>query len=210
MSDLGRRVWELGTFRIDSVVSRRRVARLLGLESIAVVEDVFGGLQGGHADALQQMVRAVDPASFMHLVAALDSEEDGWFEDQKELVTLWTKFCEHQPAGERRWPQFELFVSRWQRGDDDQSGVRLQTVHRSQGREFKAVIVVGLNEGQFPDFRSQKREEEEAELRGFYVAVTRPSRLLLLSGLLERCRATVRGIEIHPVFCSWCLELRIE
>jgi superfamily I DNA/RNA helicase len=71
--------------------------------------------------------------------------------------------------------------AQWQRGDEKQEGVRLQTVHKSQGREFKAVALVGLNEGQFPDFRARTTQERRSELRAFYVAAARASRCLLLS-----------------------------
>lgn len=60
-------------------------------------------------------------------------------------------------------------------------GVRLLTVHKSQGGEFRAVAVIGLNQGRFPDFRATTDGALQAELRIFYVAVTRPSRVLLLT-----------------------------
>ncbi len=61
--------------------------------------------------------------------------------------------------------------------------MRLLTVHKAQGREFKAVAIVACNEGQIPDFRANGNEAMTAELRTFYVAITRPSRSLLLTRL---------------------------
>jgi len=63
---------------------------------------------------------------------------------------------------------------------------RLLTIHKALGREFRAVAVVGLNDGQLPDFRARTQEEKLAELRTFYVAVTRPSRILLLTRAARR------------------------
>ena len=60
-------------------------------------------------------------------------------------------------------------------------GVRMLTVHKAQGQEYKAVAVVGLNDGQLPDFRATSAEDQLSELRTFYVAVTRPTRVLLLT-----------------------------
>lgn len=181
MSDLGRQVWLIGTFRAESDVSRRRVARALGVERVESVDDVRDHLREPHADALRALVGLDRPQAFVTAVERLSFDDVGWFEDQQELREAWARFCDHQAAVDRGWPQFELFIARWQRGDDDQPGVRLQTVHKSQGREFTAVAVVGLNEGQFPDFRANSPHERQEELRAFYVAVTRPSRLLLLT-----------------------------
>ncbi len=66
-------------------------------------------------------------------------------------------------------------------GHPQAPGVRLLTIHKAQGREYRAVAVVGLNDGQLPDFRATSDAEMLSELRTFYVAVTRPSRSLLLT-----------------------------
>ena len=56
------------------------------------------------------------------------------------------------------------------------------TTHRSKGLEFRAVALVGLTQGSFPDYRALSDEQEiEAERRTFYVSLTRASRALLLS-----------------------------
>ena len=69
--------------------------------------------------------------------------------------------------------------------------MRLLTVHKAQGREYLAVAVVGLNDGQFPDFRAQSEAAFKDELRTFYVAITRARRVLLLSR--SRSRMTRYG-----------------
>ncbi|MGK2957332.1 MAG: 3'-5' exonuclease [Acidimicrobiales bacterium] len=58
------------------------------------------------------------------------------------------------PTSERTYGNFRQHIARCQRGDSLDPGVRLLTVHKAQGREFKAVVMVGCNEGQFPDFRA--------------------------------------------------------
>ena len=56
------------------------------------------------------------------------------------------------------------------------------TTHRSKGLEFRAVAVVGLTQGAFPDYRSLSDQQAlETERRAFYVSVTRASRALLLT-----------------------------
>lgn len=74
-----------------------------------------------------------------------------------------------------------MFCARAQRGDDLSPGVRLLTVHKAQGREYAAVAIIGLNDGQFPDFRAKTDAALRDELRTFYVAITRPRRILLLT-----------------------------
>ncbi|MGK2886845.1 MAG: 3'-5' exonuclease [Rhodococcus sp. (in: high G+C Gram-positive bacteria)] len=59
------------------------------------------------------------------------------------------------------------------------------------------------NEGQFPDFRAQGDEEILAERRTFYVAVTRPSRMLLVT----RAAARQTRLGIRPTDASTFLGL---
>jgi DNA helicase-2/ATP-dependent DNA helicase PcrA len=181
MSDIGRDAWLLGTFRPDSAVSVRRVMRELRLPTAESVHSVRAALESGGSEHLANVVGSASPRSFIETISQMESDEEGWYQDQGELRAVWTNFCDAQPESNRTWSQFELFIAQWQRGDDEKPGVRLQTVHKSQGREFKAVAVVGLNEGQFPDFRARDKLTLESELRAFYVATTRPSRCLLLT-----------------------------
>lgn len=59
---------------------------------------------------------------------------------------------------------------------NDESSVKLMTIHAAKGLEFAHVFIAGLEEGLFPDERSETRdtpEEREEERRLFYVALTR-------------------------------------
>ena len=60
-------------------------------------------------------------------------------------------------------------------------GVRVLTMHAAKGREFKVVILVGLREGSFPSFFAKTPRELDEERRLAYVAVTRTSRLLIMT-----------------------------
>lgn len=182
-SDFGRSAWLVGTFRPESPVSRRRISRTLGLDAVTTLMDLETELlRNGHAELSQLAVNS-SPADFISAIQEIDlgNEENNWYEDLEEIRAAWSAFCDDQPASNRTWPQFELFVSRWQRGDDTTAGIRVQTVHKSQGREYKAVAIVGLNDGQFPDFRARSKAERQSELRAFYVATSRPSRVLFVT-----------------------------
>jgi len=64
------------------------------------------------------------------------------------------------------------------RGDDDVGGgVTLSTIHRVKGREWDAVVLVGLRAGLIPHRRAEDVEEER---RVLHVAVTRARRELAL------------------------------
>lgn len=60
-------------------------------------------------------------------------------------------------------------------GDTSGSGaLNLSTFHRSKGREFRAVILLGMNNDVIPNWRSKNDAQKlNAERREFYVAVTR-------------------------------------
>ena len=58
--------------------------------------------------------------------------------------------------------------------DNLKNAVGLSTVHASKGLEYKAVFIVGCEEGIFPHWRSQESSAElQEERRLMYVAVTR-------------------------------------
>lgn len=65
-------------------------------------------------------------------------------------------------------------------------GVRVLTVHAAKGLEFRAVFVVGMNDGTFPDYRSLTGDGLLEERRTAYVAVTRASRALWLTRPRQR------------------------
>ncbi len=61
-----------------------------------------------------------------------------------------------------------------------QDGLGLITVHSAKGLEFDVVVVMGMVEGIFPDYRAKGLSLEE-EKRNAFVAITRSMRLLAMS-----------------------------
>ena len=121
-----------------------------------------------------------------------DAEAANWETDVIQFSSSWAQFDGLTARSELTWANFKLHCSRTQRGHDLAPGVRLLTVHKAQGREYAAVGVVGLNEGQFPDFRATSESDLKDELRTFYVAITRPHRVLLVT------RASARDTRYGP------------
>jgi DNA helicase-2/ATP-dependent DNA helicase PcrA len=67
--------------------------------------------------------------------------------------------------------------------DAHQDAVQVSTVHGFKGHEAEAVFIAGLDEGWFPHPQALGAGPEglQAEIRAFYVALTRARRLLYLS-----------------------------
>lgn len=140
---------------------------------------------------LAPLVDATELAEFMGVVRSLDGD-DGWLEDREFLGLLERSYGRRVERRARSLGSFRVFVQRELGGRDLEEGVRLLSIHRSQGREYRAVAVVGLNDGQLPDFRATSEEDIAAERRVFYVALTRPTRCLLLT------RSRTRSTRIGP------------
>jgi DNA helicase-2/ATP-dependent DNA helicase PcrA len=75
-------------------------------------------------------------------------------------------------------------------GEPDDDKVVLSSIHQAKGLEWSRVIVMGLSEGRFPNYRSTATEEWlEEERRLFYVALTRAkNEIALVYPMLARDR----------------------
>lgn len=74
-----------------------------------------------------------------------------------------------------------------QNEEEAKNAVKISTVHASKGLEFKAVFVVGAEEGLFPISRAFSSEADmEEERRLMYVAVTRSKQFLTISSADSR------------------------
>ena len=86
---------------------------------------------------------------------------------------------------------------------DAPEGVRLLTVHASKGLEFKAIFIVGLEEGLFPHERASrapKIEDAEEERRLFYVAITRAKERVYLTHASQRTLFGSRNFSVPSEF----------
>jgi DNA helicase II / ATP-dependent DNA helicase PcrA len=118
-------------------------------------------------------------------------------------------WLERHPDGTRRLrvlgrlrqlaQQVELPLAEWLDGaaigEDlvpiDEEAIHLSSVHLAKGREWRATFAVGLEEGLVPHHRAIAAADADGdalneELRGLYVAVTRPRERLFLTACLRR------------------------
>ena len=168
--------------------------------------DALRARASDHLEILIPLLDADSPSAFVRTLEECDLPETardellaGWRADRRLIEEAWSEFTNTTPSAERSWTRFALHFDRAQRGRDLGPGIRLLTVHKAQAREFKAVAVVGMNDGQFPDFRATSIEEKQAELQAFYVASTRASRVLVLTRALVRpTRFGARMTEASP------------
>lgn len=110
--------------------------------------------------------------------------------DRELLAARWATYKNSTES--RNWTWSGVVMSILDKPREDLDGIRVSTVHAAKGLEFRAVAVVGLNEGSFPDFRNTSSQDDLAsERRLAYVAATRASRALLLTR--PRARATRFG-----------------
>ncbi len=118
---------------------------------------------------------------FSNSIRNISVNNKEWNEDSKKISEWWANYRSTTRAPNRSFQGLMSYIFHAQRTRPSDRGVRLLTVHRAKGLEFKAVAVVGLNQRFFPDYRNLDLPKLDEERRAFYVAITRASRTLLLT-----------------------------
>ncbi len=108
-----------------------------------------------------------------------------------ELITPWRvlarnteqewEICAEMISATEPAKSLDLSLAQFAGRADSARRVTLSTLHSAKGREFDAVIMYGVNNGDFPNKRDRKTELGMREARrSFYVGVTRPRKELCL------------------------------
>lgn len=82
--------------------------------------------------------------------------------------------------------------------------VQLSTIHAAKGLEYKAVIIVSVNEKVIPHARSLNPNQIEEERRLLYVAMTRAKEYLFL---ISTSKTTMRGYTIEQTVSRFVNEI---
>lgn len=180
----------LDALSLETNAEDRPAARRIGEELGAIgaqswdgdIVDTLASLGDRSLEAIAAAVnshrRTSDLEEFFGILAGVD---DRWERDAGRLVTLWRAYRSETALPDRTAAGFLRFVARVQRARPTDPGVRVMTIHRVKGLEFRAVAAVGAREGTLPDYRAKTRADLDAERRSFYVAMTRAARDLLIT-----------------------------
>lgn len=150
-------------------------------------------------DTATHISEALDAIGYMKLFDP-DSEEDySRIENIKELKSV----AASHPALTSFLEQVALVESEYFAGEKKakEEGIRLMTLHQAKGLEFKAVFIVGLEEGILPHSRSVDDPHSlEEERRLFYVGVTRAKERLHVTWAKRRFIYGRRGESMKSRF----------
>jgi ATP-dependent DNA helicase UvrD/PcrA len=155
---------------------------------LRAVQQFHGLLQSLQAGALELEVpelleRVLDRSGYREsLEAERTIESQGRLENLQELVGVAQEY-QHM-ADEPSLSGFLQDISLYSDQDalrGDQSLVTLMTLHNAKGLEFRAVFMIGMEEGIFPHSRSIEEQGLEEERRLCYVGMTRAEERLTLT-----------------------------
>jgi DNA helicase II / ATP-dependent DNA helicase PcrA len=155
---------------------------------LRAVQQFHGLLQSLQAGALELEVselleRVLDRSGYREsLEAERTIESQGRLENLQELVGVAQEY-QHM-AEEASLSGFLQDISLYSDQDalrGEQSLVTLMTLHNAKGLEFRAVFMIGMEEGIFPHSRSIEEQGLEEERRLCYVGMTRAQERLTLT-----------------------------
>ncbi len=114
-------------------------------------------------------------------------EARGRIENLQELVGVAREYREQsEDPSLSEFLQSISLVSDQDGIEDDRGMVTLMTLHNAKGLEFRAVFMVGMEEGIFPHSRSIEEQGIEEERRLAYVGMTRAMKRLTLTHAMAR------------------------
>jgi DNA helicase II / ATP-dependent DNA helicase PcrA len=161
-------------------------------------------LQAGALElAVDELVeRTLDRSGYR---AALEAERtieaQGRIENLQELIGVAQEYEASSP--EPNLSTFLQEISLFSDQDalrDQQSLVTLMTLHNAKGLEFRAVFMIGMEEGVFPHSRSLEENSLEEERRLAYVGMTRAKEWLTLTHASARALYGSRNYNLPSRF----------
>ena len=189
---LGSSLWE-AMGRVEEVGLAAASAR-----AVRGFRDVMETLMATATDAsVAQILEAVlDRTGFIEsLEAERTIEARGRIENLEELVGVAREYDSaagdaRRRAAAERLPAGDLALLRpgraARRRGGDGGQVTLMTLHNAKGLEFRAVFMLGMEEGIFPHARSIEENSLEEERRLAYVGMTRAKERLTLTHAMRR------------------------
>jgi ATP-dependent DNA helicase UvrD/PcrA len=175
----GLSLWEATEFAEEAGIAAKP------LRAVQSFRTLIQSLQAGalELEVPELVQRVLDRSGY---IAALEAERtieaQGRIENLQELVGVAQEYQTgtEEPSLSHFLQEISLF------SDQDalteaESRVTLMTLHNAKGLEFRAVFMVGMEEGIFPHSRSLEEQQLEEERRLAYVGMTRAQERLTLT-----------------------------
>src|SRR3954451_14447690 len=175
----GRSLWEATEFPDDAGVGAAPTRAIQGFRTMML------SLQSGALEfpVAELVERVLEQSGYLEaLEAERTIEAQGRMENLQELVGVAREYQE--TAEEPSLSHFLQEISLYSDQDairGEQSLVTLMTLHNAKGLEFRAVFLIGMEEGIFPHSRSIEEQGIEEERRLCYVGMTRAQERLVLT-----------------------------
>jgi ATP-dependent DNA helicase UvrD/PcrA len=184
---------------------------------LRAVQQFHGLLQSLMAGALDLEVpevieRVLERSGYLDsLRAERTIEAQGRMENLQELVGVAQEY--QQTAQEPSLSGFLQEISLYSDQDairGEQSLVTLMTLHNAKGLEFRAVFMIGMEEGIFPHARSIEEQGLEEERRLAYVGMTRAQERLVLTHASARSLWGSRSYNLPSRFLDELPDSHVE
>jgi len=194
----GRSLWEALEFAEEAGVGAAP------LRAVQQFHTLMQSLQSGALEfpVAELVERTIERSGYL---AALEAERtieaQGRIENLQELVGVAREYQEN--ADEPSLSHFLQEISLYSDQDairEQESLVTLMTLHNAKGLEFRAVYLIGMEEGIFPHARSIEEQGIEEERRLCYVGMTRAKEQLTLTHASARSLWGSRGYNLPSRF----------
>jgi DNA helicase II / ATP-dependent DNA helicase PcrA len=184
---------------------------------LRAVQQFHGLLQSLQAGALELeapelIERVLERSGYLEsLRAERTIEAQGRIENLQELVGVAQEY--QHTAEEPSLSGFLQEISLYSDQDairGEQSLVTLMTLHNAKGLEFRAVFMIGMEEGIFPHARSIEEQGLEEERRLAYVGMTRAKERLVLTHASARSLYGSRSYNLPSRFLDELPDDKVE
>jgi DNA helicase-2/ATP-dependent DNA helicase PcrA len=193
----GRSLWEATEFAEEAGVGAAPQ------KAVASFRTLMQSLQSGALElpVAELVERTLERSGYLEaLEAERTIEAQGRLENLQELVGVAREYQEN--ADEPSLSHFLQEISLYSDQDAirEESLVTLMTLHNAKGLEFRAVYLIGMEEGIFPHARSIEEQGIEEERRLCYVGMTRAKEVLTLMHASSRSLWGSRGYNMPSRF----------
>jgi DNA helicase II / ATP-dependent DNA helicase PcrA len=184
------------------------------LRAVQQFQTVLQSLQAGalELEVPEVIERVLERSGYLDALRAERTiEAQGRMENLQELVGVAQEY--QSTAQEPSLSGFLQDISLYSDQDairGEQSLVTLMTLHNAKGLEFRAVFMIGMEEGIFPHARSIEEQGLEEERRLAYVGMTRAQERLVLTHASARSLWGSRSYNLASRFLDELPDSHVE